>query len=603
MVSLCAKNKLGFVDGTCTKSSVHDRLAPQWERCNSLVLAWIFNSVSKEIFNGIVYSTNASQVWQDLKEQYHKVNGTRVFGIHREIVNLTQGTNTMAIYFNKLKSLWDELDSMVSLPAPDSASGNTYPEHLNQQKLLQFLMGLNESYSMVRSQILLMNPLPSVKKAYSVVNQDESQRILAGLNTNADVTTRLYAQNDYQFTKGKGNSKSKYSANQVQSQETVAKTTYAKSPNIPTGPVFTSEQYNQILELLGKENSPIAIKPSSKSIIGLPDGTKTHITHDRYSGKLKGIVNGDSEFPNIFLAANVSNSAELWHQRLGHVPYTILRHMQKDFDVSNPPHYTMFGVHIGFQHMEMLETQYHCTPKCIRSDNGLEFFNKECHYLFLSKGIVHQSSCAYSPQQNGVVERKHRHIIAVARALKFQSNIPNNLWGYRVQTAVYLINRFPSSILKGISPFERFFGHPPSLDHINVFGCVAYATILTPKDILSPRSTLCVFLGYSLTQKGYFLYDISSHKVFVTGDALFHETIFPFTWSTSPSSPFPFDPEFLDIELPSTTIAPTVPLSADLLPIVQHAEPIGPPSPSINSSPPQPAIPLRKSSRLTKPPI
>lgn len=142
-VSLCAKNKLGFVNGTCTKTSVHSRSVPQWDRCNSLVLAWIFNSVSKEIFNGVVYSTDISQVWQDLKEQFHKVNGTRIFGLHREIVNLTQGTSTVAVYYNKLKSLWDELDSLVSLPAPESVSTKAFLEHLNQQKLLQFLMGFS----------------------------------------------------------------------------------------------------------------------------------------------------------------------------------------------------------------------------------------------------------------------------------------------------------------------------------------------------------------------------------------------------------------------------------------------------------------------------
>ena len=80
----------------------------------------------------------------------------------------------------------------------------------------------------------------------------------------------------------------------------------------------------------------------------------------------------------------------------------------------------------------MVQTQYHLIPKCIRTDNGLEFFNKDYHALFTSKGIIHQSSCAYSPQQNGIVERKHRHILEVARALKFQSNMPSHFWGYCV---------------------------------------------------------------------------------------------------------------------------------------------------------------------------
>ncbi|XP_031264295.1 uncharacterized protein LOC116122603 [Pistacia vera] len=116
-----------------------------------------------------------------------------MYGIQREIVNLTQGAMFVAIYYNKLKSLWDELSSLISLPPPDSVVAKAYLDHLNQQKLLQCLMGLNDTYSMVRSQILLMSPLPSVKQAYSVVNQDESQRILIGTNVGLDVTTTLYA--------------------------------------------------------------------------------------------------------------------------------------------------------------------------------------------------------------------------------------------------------------------------------------------------------------------------------------------------------------------------------------------------------------------------
>ncbi|XP_031262583.1 uncharacterized protein LOC116120755 [Pistacia vera] len=130
---------------------------------------------------------------RDLQEQYHKISGTRIYGIQREIVNLTQGTMSVAIYYNKLKFLWDELSSLISLPQLDSVAAKAYLNHLNQQKLLQFLMGLNDTYSMVRSQILLMSPLPSVKQAYSVVKQDESQRISIGANVGSDVTTALYA--------------------------------------------------------------------------------------------------------------------------------------------------------------------------------------------------------------------------------------------------------------------------------------------------------------------------------------------------------------------------------------------------------------------------
>ena len=83
----------------------------------------------------------------------------------------------------------------------------------------------------------------------------------------------------------------------------------------------------------------------------------------------------------------------------------------------------------------------------VRTDNGTEFFNSKCSVLFSSLGIVHQSSRAYTPQQNSVVERKHRHILNVARALKFHSEMPIKFWGNCVKTAAYLINRMPTTVL------------------------------------------------------------------------------------------------------------------------------------------------------------
>jgi len=108
----------------------------------------------------------------------------------------------------------------------------------------------------------------------------------------------------------------------------------------------------------------------------------------------------------------------------------------------------------------------------IRTDNGREFFSHECSQLFNSHGILHESSCVYSPQQNGVVERKHRHLLEVARALKFQASIPERYWGECVTTAAYLINRMPTRILNGQTPFELLFGKKPDLNHLRIFGCL-----------------------------------------------------------------------------------------------------------------------------------
>lgn len=144
----------------------------------------------------------------------------------------------------------------------------------------------------------------------------------------------------------------------------------------------------------------------------------------------------------------------------------------------------------------MVNTQFEATVKIVRSDNGTEFFNSQCNVLFASLGIIHQSGCPYTPQQNGVVERKHRHILEVARALKFQGSIHRRFWGDCVRTVVYLINKLPTSILQGNSPYELLFGKPAKIDHLRVFGCLCYASNLSKGDKFTARAKRAVLIGY-----------------------------------------------------------------------------------------------------------
>ncbi|XP_075112694.1 uncharacterized protein LOC142182334 [Nicotiana tabacum] len=83
----------------------------------------------------------------------------------------------------------------------------------------------------------------------------------------------------------------------------------------------------------------------------------------------------------------------------------------------------------------MVKTQFGKSVKMFRSDNGSEFFNTQCSELFQLHEILHQSSCPYTPQQNGVVERRHRHILEIARAIRFQGHLPARFWGDCIETA------------------------------------------------------------------------------------------------------------------------------------------------------------------------
>ncbi|KAL0427143.1 UNVERIFIED_CONTAM: Copia protein [Sesamum latifolium] len=114
------------------------------------------------------------------------------------------------------------------------------------------------------------------------------------------------------------------------------------------------------------------------------------------------------------------------------------------------------------------------TVKTIRSDNITEFVNSSCYSLFQNLGILHQTSSPYTPEQNGVVERKHKHLLTVARALMFERSLP------------------------------LLYHKPPTLNHIRVFGCLCYATNLQPhKDKFAHRALKCIFLGHCQSKKAY----------------------------------------------------------------------------------------------------
>ena len=138
--------------------------------------------------------------------------------------------------------------------------------------------------------------------------------------------------------------------------------------------------------------------------------------------------------------------------------------------------------------------------KCVRSDNGTEIFQSLCSSIFNQNGILHQRSVPRTPQQNGRIERKHRHLVETARAMKIHANLPSKFWGSYTLAAVYIINRMPTSLLKWKSPFETLFNMKPDLSHLKILRCLCYALNLSPHtNKFSPKARGCIFLGYPST--------------------------------------------------------------------------------------------------------
>ena len=142
----------------------------------------------------------------------------------------------------------------------------------------------------------------------------------------------------------------------------------------------------------------------------------------------------------------------------------------------------------------MVELQLGTYIKVLQTNGRGEF--KAFHIFLQSCGILHCTSCPHVHEQNGLAERKHRHIVEVGLILLTQSHLPLKLWDHYFITIVYTINRLPTPVFHSKTPFEALFHHKSSYSHFRVFGCRCYPHIRSYNTHkFSFHSTPSIFLG------------------------------------------------------------------------------------------------------------
>ncbi|XP_050217718.1 uncharacterized protein LOC126668571 [Mercurialis annua] len=180
-MALISKNKYKFVNGSIPALSPDHDNYEVWERCNTLVMSWLYRSVTQTIADSVSNLDSALDVWIDLRDRFSQGDAYRIGDLQEEIYTYRQNALNVTEYYTHLKTLWDELKSLRNLPVctcePKCSCGLIERVRLNldNDHVIRFMKGLNENFGTIKTQILMMEPLPKINKAFSMVIQFERQ--------------------------------------------------------------------------------------------------------------------------------------------------------------------------------------------------------------------------------------------------------------------------------------------------------------------------------------------------------------------------------------------------------------------------------------------
>ncbi|KAB2594907.1 hypothetical protein D8674_030357 [Pyrus ussuriensis x Pyrus communis] len=183
---------------------------------------------------------------------------------------------------------------------------------------------------------------------------------------------------------------------------------------------------------------------------------------------------------------------------------------------------------IFVQFYQFVLTQFGIPIKSLQTDGGGEYTSKRFSSFLAAKGILQLISCPYTPQQNGVAERKHRHILDTAITLLSASGLPSVLWYFACAHSVRLINNMPCKSLCFSSPHLSLYKKVPDIQFLKIFGYAVFPC-LRPynSNKLQPRSVMCAFLGYYQGYKGVICYNLQTKKLVISRHVCFDESLFP----------------------------------------------------------------------------
>ncbi|RVW73200.1 Retrovirus-related Pol polyprotein from transposon RE1 [Vitis vinifera] len=519
------KEKDDYITGASAAPETTASTYKKWIAENNMVMSWLVNSMTTDIGENFLSFDTTKEIWDIAKETFSdKENTSEIIQIEDILHDLRQGNLMVTEYFNTLTRLWRQLDTFEVHNWNCVTDGLLYKKIVEGKRVFKFLLGLNKNLDEIRGIIMGVKPLPSLREAFSEVRSEESRKNLMmgshqqlNMEENSALKTQFTPFDNRQKIKGvdwkpRQPPEKEGRGNHVATDE--------QSPQPEASP-FNKEQMEMLQKLLSPFLSVQSQTGSSSNrVIGsgtlahkgnflsafttgkkrkkpwiVDSGASDHMTgdatiFDTYSSCpnnltvriADGSLSKVAETGSVVISRDLTLNSVLLVPNLDCNLLSISKLTKEKRCITN-----FSSTHCEFQDLDSGKTIGNA-EEC----SGL-YILKERHdpqeqpqmavgEFLAQEGIVHLSSCVDTPQQNGIAERKNRHLLEVARSLMFSMNVPKLFWGQAVLTVAYLINRMPSRVLKFQTPCQTLLKSFPITRLIStvppkIFGCSVFVHI------------------------------------------------------------------------------------------------------------------------------
>ncbi|WVZ17516.1 hypothetical protein V8G54_010498 [Vigna mungo] len=518
-IFVIGKDFWGHVDGsTPAPHKDKEQVAhAKWAIKDAQVMAWILSFVDSNIVLNLRPYKTASTMWSYLQKIYSQNNAARRFQLEHNIANFKQDSLSISDFYSQFMNLWAEYTDIVYANLPSEGLNFVQTIH-DITKRDQFLMKLRSDFEGIRSNLMHRDLVPSLDACLNELLREEQRK-----SRRHDMST-IQCFSCKRFGHYASTCPKKF-CNYCKKDGHIIKECPIRPPRQPTTTFITTT----VSSILNSSTNPAPIHPnattdaptltlervqqmiiSAFSALGLSGNSFSPWYFD--SGDSNHMTNNARFLTNI---KNYSRNLTIHTAGGNQLPITEIG------DIS--PFLTNVFVALG------LTSNLIFVGQLVDNNCRVQFSQSGCFEFLQSNGILSQRSCPSTPQQNRVAERKNRHLLDVVCTLFLESHVPSRFWCEALSTAVHLIIKLSSPSISNESPFTRLFGHPPDYSTLRIFGCACYVHIPPhERTKLTAQFVECAFLGYSPHQKGFLCDDPNLHRIRVSRNVIFLESVYFF---------------------------------------------------------------------------